>query len=195
MSLSKGSGERGGTVERELKLIEELRALLPHRPRYRERARGEKIPARAGDGRQLSRLLLPRHHRGRSGTHVCALRAFHLRERNEPPDIDVDFEHQRREEVIQYIYAKYGCERAAIAAVVITYQPRSALRDVGKASGCRSTRSTCSPSRCHGGTPRGDGSAARGRGFDLDDRVIRDVIDLTQDYRLSATSPSTRAVS
>jgi error-prone DNA polymerase len=60
---------------------------------------------------------------------------FVSRERNEPPDIDVDFEHQRREEVIQYIYGKYGRERAALAATVITYQPRSALRDVGKALG------------------------------------------------------------
>ncbi|MEI7515583.1 MAG: error-prone DNA polymerase, partial [Betaproteobacteria bacterium] len=50
-----------------------------------------------------------------------------------PPDIDVDFEHQRREEVIQYIYAKYGRERAAITAVVTSYRPRSALRDVGRA--------------------------------------------------------------
>ena len=60
---------------------------------------------------------------------------FVSRERNEPPDIDVDFEHQRREEVIQYIYGKYGRERAALAATVITYRPRSALRDVGKALG------------------------------------------------------------
>jgi error-prone DNA polymerase len=60
---------------------------------------------------------------------------FISRERNEPPDIDVDFEHERREEVIQYIYAKYGRERTAIAATVITYQPRSAVRDVGKALG------------------------------------------------------------
>ena len=58
---------------------------------------------------------------------------FMSRERKEPPDIDVDFEHQRREEVIQYIYAKYGVEHAAIAATVTTYRPRSALRDVGKA--------------------------------------------------------------
>jgi error-prone DNA polymerase len=56
-------------------------------------------------------------------------------ERNEPPDIDVDFEHERREEVIQYIYRKYGRGRAALAATIITYQPRSALRDVGKALG------------------------------------------------------------
>ena len=60
---------------------------------------------------------------------------FISRERNEPPDIDVDFEHQRREEVIQYVYHKYGRDRAALAATVITYRPRSALRDVGKALG------------------------------------------------------------
>ncbi len=60
---------------------------------------------------------------------------FISRERDEPPDIDVDFEHQRREEVIQYIYTKYGRERAAITAVVTRYRPRSALRDVGRALG------------------------------------------------------------
>ncbi len=60
---------------------------------------------------------------------------FISRERDEPPDIDVDFEHQRREEVIQYIYGKYGRERAALTATVICYRPRSALRDVGKALG------------------------------------------------------------
>ncbi len=60
---------------------------------------------------------------------------FISKERNEPPDIDVDFEHERREEVIQYIYGKYGRERAALAATVITYRPRSAIRDVGKALG------------------------------------------------------------
>ena len=58
---------------------------------------------------------------------------FISRERDEPPDIEVDFEHQRREEVIQYIYAKYGRERAALTATVISYRPRSALRDVGRA--------------------------------------------------------------
>lgn len=60
---------------------------------------------------------------------------FLSRERHEPPDIDVDFEHQKRELVIQYIYEKYGRHRAAIAAVVICYRSRSALRDVGKAIG------------------------------------------------------------
>ncbi len=60
---------------------------------------------------------------------------FISRERKEPPDIDVDFEHQRREQVIQYIYDRYGRHRAALTAVAITYRPRSALRDVGKALG------------------------------------------------------------
>jgi error-prone DNA polymerase len=60
---------------------------------------------------------------------------FISRERNEPPDIDVDFEHQRREEVIQYVYRKYGRDRAALAATVICYRPKSAVRDVGKALG------------------------------------------------------------
>ncbi len=60
---------------------------------------------------------------------------FISRERDEPPDIDVDFEHERREQVIQYIYRRYGRERAAIAATVITYRARSAIRDVGKAVG------------------------------------------------------------
>ncbi|NMM38335.1 MAG: error-prone DNA polymerase [Glaciimonas sp.] len=60
---------------------------------------------------------------------------FISKERNEPPDIDVDFEHQRREEVIQYIYNKYGRLRAALTAVVISYRPRSVMRDVGKALG------------------------------------------------------------
>ncbi len=60
---------------------------------------------------------------------------FISKERNEPPDIDVDFEHQRREEIVQYLYDKYGRHRAALAAAVATYHPRSALRDVGKALG------------------------------------------------------------
>jgi error-prone DNA polymerase len=60
---------------------------------------------------------------------------FVSRERNEPPDIDIDFEHERREEVIQYIYRKYGRDRAALTAEVITYRGRSAVREVGKALG------------------------------------------------------------
>ena len=68
---------------------------------------------------------------------------FISRERDEPPDIDVDFEHQRREEVIQYIYQKYGRERAAIAATVITYRSKSAVRDIGKALGMEESLISC----------------------------------------------------
>ncbi|HAG45613.1 MAG TPA: error-prone DNA polymerase, partial [Gammaproteobacteria bacterium] len=62
---------------------------------------------------------------------------FISRERNEPPDIDIDFEHERREEVMQYVYRKYGRDHAALTATVITYRPRSALRDVGNALGLK----------------------------------------------------------
>ncbi|MBR2537323.1 MAG: error-prone DNA polymerase [Hyphomicrobium sp.] len=67
--------------------------------------------------------------------HDLLFARFISTERKEPPDIDVDFEHERREEVIQYIYDKYGRHRAGIAATVISYRPRSAIRDVGKALG------------------------------------------------------------
>jgi error-prone DNA polymerase len=60
---------------------------------------------------------------------------FLSEERKEPPDIDVDFEHERREEVMQYIFDKYGRDRAAIVATLVTYRPKSAIRDVGKAMG------------------------------------------------------------
>jgi error-prone DNA polymerase len=60
---------------------------------------------------------------------------FISRERNEPPDIDIDFEHERREEVLQYVYGKYGRDRAALAATVIMYRPRSALRDLARVFG------------------------------------------------------------
>ena len=67
--------------------------------------------------------------------HSTLIERFISREREEPPDIDIDFEHERREEVIQHIYNKYGRDRAALAATVITYQPRSALRDLAKCFG------------------------------------------------------------
>jgi error-prone DNA polymerase len=91
---------------------------------------------------------------------------FISKERNEPPDIDVDFEHERREEVIQYIYAKYGRERAALAATVITYRPRSAIRDVGKALGSTDCRSTAREVAAVVGRPRGRRRALREAGFD-----------------------------
>ncbi|WP_430911195.1 error-prone DNA polymerase [Methylobacterium sp. sgz302541] len=67
--------------------------------------------------------------------HDLLFARFLSEERREPPDIDVDFEHERREEIIQHIYARYGRERAGIAATVISYRPRSAMREVGRAMG------------------------------------------------------------
>lgn len=69
------------------------------------------------------------------GTTDVLFERFVSRQRNEAPDIDVDFEHERREEVLQYLYQKYGRDRAGLAATVITYRRRSAVRDVGKALG------------------------------------------------------------
>ena len=67
--------------------------------------------------------------------HALLFDRFISEERNEPPDIDVDFEHERREEVIQYIYARYGRHRAGLCATVIHYRPRMAIREVGKVMG------------------------------------------------------------
>jgi error-prone DNA polymerase len=86
---------------------------------------------------------------------------FISRERNEPPDIDVDFEHQRREEVIQYIYQKYGRRRAALTGVVISYRLRSALRDAGRALGV-DLEVVDAVARAHS---RWEGGAALARGF------------------------------
>ncbi len=68
-------------------------------------------------------------------SHDLLFERFMSADRNEPPDIDVDFEHERREEIIQHIYDRYGRDRAGIAATVIRYRPRSAIREVGKALG------------------------------------------------------------
>ena len=104
---------------------------------------------------------------------------FISKERNEPPDIDVDFEHERREEVIQYIYGKYGRERAALAATVICYRPRSALRDVGKALGLDLSQ----VDRLARGMQWWDGQRIdsdriRASGFDPEDPVIARLIAL-----------------
>ena len=106
---------------------------------------------------------------------------FISRERNEPPDIDVDFEHHRREEVIQYIYRKYGRHRAAIAATVICYRPRSALRDAGRALGL----DTDQVERLAGSMQWWDGrqihpERLREAGFDPDNAVIRRLLTLVE---------------
>ncbi|MDE2080841.1 MAG: error-prone DNA polymerase [Burkholderiales bacterium] len=102
-------------------------------------------------------------------------------ERNEPPDIDIDFEHQRREEVIQYIYRKYGRERAALAAVVIAYRPRSALRDVGRALGIDAARIAAVAKSQHWFDGRSiDPERLRENGFDPAARLTRLWVELTE---------------
>jgi error-prone DNA polymerase len=104
---------------------------------------------------------------------------FISRERNEPPDIDIDFEHERREEVLQYVYDKYGRNRAALAATVIMYRPRSALRDLGKVFGLTPEES----GRLAKVMQWWDGSATipervREAGFDADSPWLRRLLPL-----------------
>ncbi|MEA3177770.1 MAG: error-prone polymerase [Gammaproteobacteria bacterium] len=106
---------------------------------------------------------------------------FISRERGEPPDIDIDFEHDRREEVIQYIYQKYGRERAAIAATVIMYRPRSALRDMAKVFGLDPEAS----GRLSKVMQWWDGSETlpdrvREAGFDTDDPVLSRILTMAR---------------
>ncbi len=105
---------------------------------------------------------------------------FISRERNEPPDIDVDFEHERREEVIQYVYARYGRHRAALAATVIRYRPRSALRDVGKALGLAPQQvDRLAKTLQWWDGERIEPARLREAGFDPDNPVIRRVLHIT----------------
>jgi error-prone DNA polymerase len=106
---------------------------------------------------------------------------FISRERNEPPDIDVDFEHERRETVMQYIYEKYGRHRAALTAALITYRPRSALKDVGKALGMDHEQMQ----RLSGLHQWWDGSRLaperlREAGLDPDAPIVQKLVALTQ---------------
>ena len=100
-------------------------------------------------------------------------------ERNEPPDIDIDFEHQRREEVIQHIYAKYGRHRAALTAVVIRYRPRSALRDVGRALGIDLQRIDAVSKSVHWFDLHVEDDRLRECGFDPQSPTIRLWLELT----------------
>jgi error-prone DNA polymerase len=100
-------------------------------------------------------------------------------ERREPPDIDVDFEHERREEVIQYIYRKYGRERAGIAATVISYRGRSAIREVGKAFGLsEDTIGALSSSIWGGGGGAVSKDAVTRTGLDPQSRRMRQIAAL-----------------
>ena len=106
---------------------------------------------------------------------------FISEERKEPPDIDVDFEHERREEVIQHIYAKYGRDRAGIAATIIHYRPRSAIREVGKAMGL-SEDVTSAIASTHWGSMETEIAEARVEeaGLDFADPYLRRVLVLAR---------------
>ncbi len=103
-------------------------------------------------------------------------------ERNEPPDIDVDFEHERREEVIQYVFDKYGREHAGIAATVITYRSRSAAREVGKAFGLSEDAVGALAGNVWGWSSTAvDPGDARRAGLDPDERRIAQVLAMSQE--------------
>jgi error-prone DNA polymerase len=127
-----------GLVERELELIEELRYeaffLTVHDVVRFARSKGILCQGRGSAANSAVCYCLGITEVDPENGHALFER-FVSRERNEPPDIDVDFEHERREEVIQYLYGKYGRERAALAATVICYRTRSAMRDLGRALG------------------------------------------------------------
>jgi error-prone DNA polymerase len=104
-------------------------------------------------------------------------------ERNEPPDIDVDFEHERREEVIQYIYSRYGRDRAGLAATVISYRARSAVREVGKAMGL-SADTVATLAGQVWGTRSGDAlpeKYVREAGLDPDDPLLAATLELADE--------------
>ena len=107
---------------------------------------------------------------------------FVSRERNEAPDIDVDFEHERREEVLQYVYRKYGRQRAGIAAEVITYRPRSAIREVGKALGLSEHRTDALAKSLdvHDPDERLE-RRCREVGLDPDSRLVSQLVRLTDE--------------
>ena len=104
-------------------------------------------------------------------------------ERREPPDIDVDFEHERREEVIQYIYSRYGRDRAGLAATVISYRARSAVRDVGKAMGLSADTVTALAGMVWGSRSGGalQDKYVREAGLDPADPLLATVLELAQD--------------
>jgi error-prone DNA polymerase len=109
---------------------------------------------------------------------------FLSEERNEPPDIDVDFEHERREEVIQHIFGKYGRERAALAATVISYRSKSAIRDVGRALGVPDDQIDALGgmfSRVRSGQPFE--TVLREQGFDPSSPVLRKLFTLAAELR------------
>jgi error-prone DNA polymerase len=113
--------------------------------------------------------------------HALLFDRFISEERKEPPDIDVDFEHERREEVIQYIYRRFGRQRAGLCATVIHYRPRMAIREVGKAMGLSEDVTAVLARTVWGGWGReiAEKNVAEA-GLDLTDPHLRRVLKLTE---------------
>jgi error-prone DNA polymerase len=169
-------------IERELQLIEELRYeaffLTVHDVVRFARSKGILCQGRGSAANSAVCYCLGITEVDPTQTTLLFER-FISRERNEPPDIDVDFEHERREEVIQYIYGKYGIGRCALAAALSTYRTRGAVRDVGKALGldegpidavARSVHWFDDPQRLHAGL--------REAGLDPSSRVVQQWMEL-----------------
>ncbi len=174
------------TIERELKLIAELNYapyfLTVHDIVLYARSRGILCQGRGSAANSAVCYCLAIT--AVNPTEVDLLfERFISESRREPPDIDVDFEHERREEVIQYIYARYGRDRAGLAATVISYRARSAVRDVGKAMGLSEDTVAALAgmvwgSRSGGSLPE---KHVREAGLDPNDPLLAAVLDLTQE--------------
>jgi error-prone DNA polymerase len=173
------------TIDRELALIADLR-YEPYFLTVQDivaYARGENIlcQGRGSAANSLVCYVLGVSSVGPEREAALLFERFISRERGEPPDIDIDFEHDRREEVIQYIYRKYGRERAAIAATVIMYRPRSALRDMAKVFGLDPDSS----GRLSKVMQWWDGSdtlpdRVREAGFDTNDPVLHNIVTMAR---------------
>ncbi|HZO22298.1 MAG TPA: error-prone DNA polymerase [Steroidobacteraceae bacterium] len=173
------------TLESELALIEELR-YEPYFLTVQDivayaRANGILCQGRGSAANSLVCYSLEVSAVGPERGAALLFERFISRERNEPPDIDIDFEHDRREEVIQYIYRKYGRDRAAIAATVIMYRPRSALRDMARIFGLDSASSA----RLSQVMQWWDGNETlparvREAGFDMQDPILQRIVSLAR---------------
>ncbi len=177
-------GKTAASIEHELALINELRYEAYFLTCYDivrfARSRGILCQGRGGAANSAVCFCLGITEVD-PATHSLLFERFISRERNEPPDIDIDFEHERREEVLQYIYGKYGRERAAMTAEVISYRGRSAVRDVGKAMGLSEDTIDALAKNLDRWGDDADERRVREIGLSPDDPTVRRVIDLTRE--------------
>lgn len=171
-----------GLINKELALIEQLNyaAYFLTVNDIVEYARSEKILCQGRGSAANSVVCFCLGITGVDPTEVDLLfERFISAERKEPPDIDVDFEHERREEVMQYVYSRYSTDRAAIVATVISYRSRSAIRDVGKALGLTEDVTGALANTVWGISGGGiDKQHIRQAGLDPDNPIIRRAVEL-----------------